>query len=199
MSWSAVIPVRSWGEGKTRLGTHELIRAFTQDVAAALADSPAITEIIVTSADPQVQMWAKSQGLTFIRDVDAELNAALLTASPQGSVAYFLADVPCLRPDDVSRLIATVTGPSFVADTAGTGTTCAFFPAGTARSVAFGERSRAAHRARGMHEMGEIELGSPAAARVRRDVDTRVDLWDAIRLGVGAHTQAMLATITSQK
>lgn len=193
VSWSAVVPVRSWGEGKTRLGTRTLIRAFTEDVVDALRHAPDINDVIVTSGDPQVGAWAQQQGVSFHVDDVHELNAALLSASPQGNVAYFLADVPCLRAVDVMQLLAHSDRPSFVSDTAGTGSTCAFFPAGTVRTPAFGPRSRAAHRALGLHELTEADLGQETASRVRRDVDTPVDLWDARRIGVGVHTHTMCA------
>jgi 2-phospho-L-lactate guanylyltransferase len=32
-------------------------------------------------------------------------------------------------------------------------------------------------------------------ASVRRDVDTEVDLWDALRLGVGPRTKAVVADL----
>jgi 2-phospho-L-lactate guanylyltransferase len=54
----------------------------------------------------------------------------------------------------------------------------------------FGGRSRAAHRAG-----GAVELNVPDTPSVHRDVDTAVDLWDALRLGVGPRTAAVVALI----
>jgi 2-phospho-L-lactate guanylyltransferase len=61
-------------------------------------------------------------------------------------------------------------------------------------SPAFGERSRARHV-----QLGYVDLGLDSSAearrllaRARRDVDTQVDLWDAMRIGVGAATSAVL-------
>ena len=39
---------------------------------------------------------------------------------------------------------------------------------------------------------GRVELTDPALVRLRSDVDTEVDLWNAVRLGVGTHTAAAL-------
>jgi 2-phospho-L-lactate guanylyltransferase len=57
-------------------------------------------------------------------------------------------------------------------------------------SPRFGGRSRAAHRA-----AGAVELMLEGIASVRRDVDTEVDLWDALRLGVGPRTKAVAAEL----
>ena len=75
----------------------------------------------------------------------------------------------------------------FVCDNAGTGTTALLSPAGQDCDPQFGRRSRAAHRFAGIHELLEVPLTT-----VRRDIDTAADLWDAQRLGLGAHSQAVL-------
>ena len=77
----------------------------------------------------------------------------------------------------------------FVPDAAGTGTTMLTAAAGTALDPRFGERSCAAHAA-----SGAVRLSPADAAGLRRDVDTEVDLWDALRLGVGPATAAVLGT-----
>ena len=58
----------------------------------------------------------------------------------------------------------------------------------------FGVGSRAAHV-----QAGYIDLALDVPANVRtllagarRDVDTPADLWDALRIGVGANTRAVL-------
>ena len=38
-----------------------------------------------------------------------------------------------------------------------------------------------------------VEITGPGLAGLRRDVDTEVDLWDAVRLGVGRHTAGLLS------
>ena len=77
-----------------------------------------------------------------------------------------------------------------MADAAGIGSTLLTARPGVELGPRFGERSRAAHRSSGAVELA----ASPGAlAGLRRDVDTEVDLWDAVRLGVGPATTDALA------
>lgn len=200
MSWSAVIPIRSWQSTKSRLGTAHLTEAFALDLLEALQHADNVTRIVVTSPHSDVRGWARAHGCESSDDDGRGLNEALIEAAPAGNVAFILADLPCLRAVEIDAVLPLITTPSFIADTSGTGSTSAFFPDGFAPLPLFGPRSRARHRAAGLVELdlerafasATTALEGPHAERWHRDVDTAVDLWDACRIGVGAHTAQAL-------
>jgi 2-phospho-L-lactate guanylyltransferase len=101
-------------------------------------------------------------------------------------------DLPALRSEDLEAAFAAGSGHArwFVADADGTGTTLLAASGGTLLFPAFGPGSRAAHT-----RSGAVDLMEPALLHLRRDVDTEEHLWEAMRLGVGRHTQAVLAEL----
>jgi 2-phospho-L-lactate guanylyltransferase len=107
------------------------------------------------------------------------------------------ADLPCIRGEDVERLISRsedelTTNPSgvFVADAAGVGTTAVVIGSHTPWRTHFGDRSRARHRGAGL-----IELTDSSLNRMRVDVDTVADVTHARVLGVGPATQTLLGAV----
>lgn len=173
VSITALVPFRP---GKSRL-THplrsELAQAFCDDVVAALHGCAQIGRVIV------------------VDDHGSGLNGDIAHAAQgiDGPVLVVLADQPALTSDainDVIQQAATLATQSMVADAHGIGTTMLFAPSADVLTPLFGQRSRAAHREHGVTELN-------AGPRARRDVDDDVDLWDAVRLGVGPHTAAVLA------
>lgn len=105
-------------------------------------------------------------------------------------------DLPCLTGEVIDFVFrfASIYERSFIADTQGVGTTMLMSHSIAGCTPAFGERSRAHHAKRGYVELGLSETAPERdrLARAHRDVDTQVDLWDAIRIGVGAATTAAL-------
>ncbi len=205
-SWSVVVPVKRPEIAKTRLADvagarrPELARAFAADTVAAALACPDVADVVVVTDDAQTAAEATAAGALVVADEPAAgLNAALRHGAevvhrrrPGGYVAALSADLPALRPDELATTLRVALGhpASFVGDAAGTGTTLyAVTPAGTFEPR-FGGRSRAAHRA-----AGAIELTVPDTPSVHRDVDTAVDLWDALRLGVGPRTAAVVALL----
>jgi 2-phospho-L-lactate guanylyltransferase len=102
------------------------------------------------------------------------------------------ADLPALRPDELGVALdhAEDHPAAFVPDAAGTGTTLLTARPGMPFQPAFGVGSRARHREAGGHELDLATIPS-----LRRDVDTEADLWEALRLGVGAGTSAVVAAL----
>jgi len=205
-SWSVVVPVKRPEIAKTRLADvagarrPELARAFAADTVAAALACPDVADVVVVTDDAQTAAEATAAGALVVADEPAAgLNAALRHGAevvrrrrPGGYVAALSADLPALRPDELATTLRVALGHpvSFVGDAAGTGTTLyAVTPAGTFEPR-FGGRSRAAHRAE-----GAAELTVPDTPSVHRDVDTAVDLWDALRLGVGPRTAAVVALL----
>lgn len=199
--WTAIVPIRSLTDGKTRLagypGASVLTEAFARDVITAAADCPQVGSIALVSPDPRVMGLAEACGCLGIPETESEgINDAITyarsTLPGDTRAAAILGDLPCLDGQSLSTVLVAAEEhvTSFVPDTTGTGTTiwCTSDPA--ARSH-FGHHSRAKHR---MAEAIELGVGqtSPAWARARRDVDTDIDLWDAGRLGLGPATSAIV-------
>jgi len=204
--WSVIVPVKRPEVAKTRLadlaGAHRaaLARAFAADTIAAALECPDVAEVIVVTDDSQTAHDATDHGAVVVADApDAGLNAALrhgaavaLQRRPRAPIAALSADLPALRANELADVLraASAHPVSFVGDVAGIGTTLYAVTDPAAFEPRFGGRSRAAHRASGAVEIDLVGIGS-----VRRDVDTAVDLWDAVRLGVGARTTEELAAL----
>ena len=200
-TWTAIIPIRSFTEGKTRLtipsaDTRAIIEAFADDVIHACSTCPEISRTVVVSPDPQVLALAQERGCEIFHEQGATgINGAIdsARANIEGPIIAVLGDTPCITGAILTMVLqqARDHSTSFVADASGVGSTmwCAQ-PTSTATSQ-FGHHSRAEHRAHGAVELG-AHNASPEWARARRDVDTDIDLWDAIRLGVGPATSALL-------
>ncbi len=206
MNWSIVIPVKRPEIAKTRLTEAvgelrpALARAFAADTVAAALASPAVELVVAVTDDATFGDEARGLGAVVIADApDAGLNAALRHGAeearalrPDLAVAALSADLPALRPDELAAALGAASEQrvSFVGDLAGLGTTLYGALPGEPFSPRFGGRSRAAHRA-----AGAVELTLDGIPSVRRDVDTEVDLWDALRLGVGPRTKAIAAEL----
>jgi 2-phospho-L-lactate guanylyltransferase len=206
MNWSIVIPVKRPEVAKTRLAEAvgelrpALARAFAADTVAAALTSPAVELVVAVTDDAPFAAEARQLGAVVIADApDAGLNAALRHGAEQArarrpdlAIAALSADLPALRPDELATALmaAEQHAVSFVGDLAGLGTTLYATLPGVPFAPRFGGRSRAAHRA-----AGAVELMLDGIPSLRRDVDTEVDLWDALRLGVGPRTKAVAAEI----
>lgn len=199
--WTAIIPVRSFADGKSRLqgvptDTAALTAAFLTDLINAGRTCPDIDEVIVVSPDPIVQRHASDLGARALPDgsttgINGAIEVAREQLPPGAPVAAILGDTPCLGADELTAVLTDAAhhSTSFVPDTAGTGSTIWCSSDATSRSH-FGHHSRAEHRLAGAVELGANRTDT-TWARARRDVDTAVDLWDAIRLGVGPATAAL--------
>lgn len=202
MPWSVVLPVKRTDVAKSRLVTvpppvrRRLALAFAADTLAAVLPCPDVVQAVVVTDDPDAAQQAGAVGALVVDDRPSNgLNPALafgavqaLQARPDAGVVLLSADLPALRTPELARVLAAAAAhPSaFVADASGLGTTLVAATRGQPTPL-FGRRSRARHRAAGL-----VEITLPDVASVRRDVDDAVDLWDAVRLGVGPATRAVL-------
>ena len=198
LPWSVVVPVKRPELAKTRLrtlaGPHraELAQAIAADTVAAALGAGQVGEVVAVTDDAETSAVLRGLGAVVVSDDPGEgLNPALRHGAtvagrrrPGAPVAALSADLPALRPDELDAALSAAREHAvcFVADLAGTGTT--LYTTGEVQQFApqFGPRSRAAHRAAGAVE---LDLQVPS---LRRDVDTPVDLWDALRLGTGPRT-----------
>lgn len=206
MRWTAVVPVKRLDAAKTRL--HQAGRAGPQHRALALALAvdtvsavlrcPAVGGVVVVTDDVRVEAALAAVGAVVIPDEPAAgLNPALAhgaaraaTLAPGDGVVTLSADLPALRPAELSEALRAAAGHerSFVPDAAGTGTTLLAALPGVPVAPRFGAASRQAHRL-----SGAVELRGDWPS-LRRDVDTPEDLAAAVRLGLGLATRELVAS-----
>ncbi|MGW1598374.1 2-phospho-L-lactate guanylyltransferase [Streptomyces sp. NPDC002343] len=205
MQWTLVIPLKPLARAKSRLadavGDGErpgLVLAFAQDTVGAALACAEVSDVAVVTDDELAGRELAALGARIVPDVPGGgLNAALAHGAavvrqnrPGAAVAALNADLPALRPAELSRVLAAATEfpRAFLPDTAGVGTTLLAAAGGRALRPAFGVDSRARHRA-----SGATELALTGVDSVRQDVDTGADLRTALVLGVGRHTAAVSA------
>jgi 2-phospho-L-lactate guanylyltransferase len=192
--FSLLVPVKDGGAAKTRLGgvdaaaRADLMAAFARDAITA-ASHAALAELYAVGDPVALAPLAEQLGVTVVPDEgDGDLNQALRRAAarvarPGRGVAVLLADLPCLRTEDLDQALDRA-GRAFVADASGTGTTVLMAPEGTDLDPHFGAGSAEAHAASGAVPVaGEL-------TSLRLDVDTTDDRERALRAGVGPHPAA---------
>jgi 2-phospho-L-lactate/phosphoenolpyruvate guanylyltransferase len=202
-AWTIIIPVKDIRVAKTRLSAPSqparaaLALAFALDAATAALASPVVQRVVVVTNDALAGPQLAELGAQVIADLaDAGQNAALLTGVAYArrhdagvAVAAMSGDLPALRSDDLSTALeAAASLPRwFVADAEGLGTTLLAARGDVALRPSFGPRSSQEHTL-----SGAAELSVDGLERLRRDVDTIEQLWQAVRLGVGTHTRRAL-------
>lgn len=198
-SYVAIVPIKPPARGKSRLDAlgadlrAELAAAFARDTIAAAASCRGIERVLVVTDDFRFADDARSMGCHVIPDgVSDDLNETLRLGAaeafrlwPMSIPVALLADLPCLRPQELAEVLAEADGHvAFVADEAGTGTTLYTAPYDVF-APEFGPGSAAAHLASGARRL-------TAGDSVRADVDEPGDLGRALTLGVGAETARAL-------
>lgn len=209
LRWTLVLPVQHADHGKTRLvpppGVRraDLARAMVSDALAAVVACPAVGHVVLVTADPVLGKTGTAIGADVVPDpgrglavaVDTGL-AAARQAQPAGTaLGVLLPDVPSLRPDDLAVALAVTAGYALalVPDLEGTGSVLLTAAAGGPLPHAFGEGSAARHAAAGA---AVLDLDLPG---LRRDVDTRAALDQAVATGVGPATRAVLDDVRRQR
>ncbi|MFI6867242.1 2-phospho-L-lactate guanylyltransferase [Nocardia sp. NPDC050406] len=204
----AVIAVKSLGLAKSRLADRlpphdrpHLVLAMLADTVVAATATPEVESVTVVTPDPRVSDLVHGLGARVIPEPTAPdhrtgLNSALAAAAravrdTHGPVELLAlqADLPALRPDELSGMLATAParGRSVVVDHEGTGTVALLVRDGSAPlNPLFGTDSARRHIAAGAVEL----LGDWPG--LRQDVDTADDLTRAVALGVGVNTRALL-------
>ncbi len=203
--WSVVVPVKRLDRAKTRLraslpdADHDaLVLAMAADTVSAALACPAVGRVVVVTDDEHAAPDLTALGAVCVPDMpDAGLNPALehgadeaVRLAPDWGVAVLGSDLPALRPSELAGALAAVTGRAFVPDAAGTGTTLLAAVPGVPLRPAYGPGSAAAHAASGAAEL------TGRWPSLRRDVDTRDDLDEAARIGLGPRTATHLRAAT---
>jgi 2-phospho-L-lactate guanylyltransferase len=201
--WRVILPLKPTGLAKTRLreatGTTarhaELVQAIQLDTLQAVLDADAPISGVHVIGRTAIFGDGVPGRVYLTPDPPDGLNAAIEHAAadirrgwPSAGVIVLVADLPALRPADVTAVLqaAAQHDRGVVLDAAGTGTTMLTARPGTELAPDYGEGSAARHR-RG----GAVELPAPLGART--DVDTAEDLRRCLQLGVGIHTARMVS------
>jgi 2-phospho-L-lactate guanylyltransferase len=194
ISWSLIVPVKGLTTAKSRLaaaaGEHReaLVLAMACDTVAAALACPLVGSVLAVTDDPLLAAELADLGADVAPDPGTGLNPALRYGASllSGPVGAMNADLPALRPAELSRVL-TISDPcAFVPDLDGTGTT--LYLSRGAFEPAFGADSRNRHLALGAREL-------TAGPGLRRDVDTLHDLRAARELGLGPCTQVIAEKI----
>jgi 2-phospho-L-lactate guanylyltransferase len=193
----------------------ELALALAADTVAAVAACPDVAHVMVITSDPVAGPLLTALGAVTVPDepwelaagpvslaagaigVQEALNAALRHGAaeaarrwPGAGLAALTADLPALRPGELSAALRTAASrpgrASFVPDAARVGTTLYAVPPGAEFRPLFGGASRARHAA-----SGATEIAGAGLAGLRRDVDTPDDLRAALTLGAGPRSTVL--------
>ncbi len=199
--WTIVVPVKPAAIGKSRLtgvsDREALARALALDTIAAAAATPRVSRVVVVTDDvelsalvaqwPAVDVVAEGD----VRGLDAAVALGAEEAGRGTARAALLGDVPALTPHDLDAALelAGRVERGLVPDAEGTGSTLVTARPNAVWVSAFGADSAARHRL-----LGCADLAVPRDSTLRRDVDTAVQLSQAVALGVGPRTAAVLAS-----
>src|SRR5688572_17782823 len=153
----AILPVKSFGRAKQRLGDAvsdkpALAAAMVADVLEALARVPELDGIIVVTAEAAAADAARAAGAQVVHDpVEAGQSAAAalgIAATNADRALLVPGDCPALDPGDVSALLAPArVTPTvvIVPDRHGQGTNALLLTPPDVMEPAFGEGSFARH------------------------------------------------------
>jgi 2-phospho-L-lactate guanylyltransferase len=191
MGTLAVLPVKSFGRAKQRLGAAvadrpELAAAMVGDVLDALAAVRSLDGVVVVSAERM-----ETVGIEWVHDpVEAGQSAAALrgvrAAVAQGAQRVLLVpgDCPALDPAEVDELLESAgAGVVIVPDRHGSGTNALLIDPPTVMTPAFGPGSFARHAALAHAAGATVRIGRLPSLEL--DVDTPGDL-EALRAALEA-------------
>lgn len=200
-----LIPLRSPGEGKTRLGPAlgmedraRIAAAMLADVVVAVRGAGQEPQVVASGAAAAAAAAALDCDVLLDR-IDDGLNAALHDATsrlaPHAQVLVLLADLPYLAAGDVAALLAT-SGPVVLAPNDDGGTSALLRRPYPVMPIAFGPASADAHRGLG-RQLGieVVEVDRPGLAT---DLDTTRDLAALRRDAVGTTLRRVLVHLDGQ-
>ena len=194
MRTAAILPVKSFGAAKQRLGSllgsgsrQALAQAMYQDVLASLRKVEAIEQIAVVASEPTVEFAADEQILLLEDDVhDGQSPAALIGirwAVEAGFERVLLVpgDTPLLAPAELEELLAGAEEAVVIMpDRHGTGTNGLLLTPPTAIEPSFGPDSLARHVAAA--EAAGVSHRVERVESLTFDVDTSDDLALVVQL-----------------
>lgn len=204
-AWRLVIPVKERSQAKSRLraphgvAREELAAAFALDTLAAVYDVVPADRVFVVTDDALLGRFVAGHRGVVVPDPGRGLNpaiaAGLAAATPDGLApeqvcapgAVLLGDLPALSPDELYAGLraCAVSESSVVPDQDGIGTVLLTHHDLRRIVPRFGTGSAARHAR-------VARVLTPDLPRLRTDVDTDIALAQAVSLGVGPRTAAVL-------
>lgn len=201
--WRLIVPVKGQLAAKSRLhppkgvARADLAHAFALDtITAVLACMPPAHLVVVTS-DELTAAFVRDRGSTVVADGGNGLNAAIWQGIEHvhsvlgpGPSAVLLGDIPTLRPQDLVVALSACAGHhrAFVPDASGEGTVLLSAQAVQDVNPRFGAHSAREHG----RDNTRLDLDLPA---LQTDVDDDEALRQAVDIGVGRHTAAVLNSV----
>lgn len=199
----AVVPIRSFDDGKRRLAPvledslrAALVEAMFLDVLDVLVGAPGLDGVLTVTRDPAARRRAEERGVEVLEERGHGLNPALtqaaehlMTRARRHELLVVPGDVPLATRDELDEILAVHTGApalTLVPDRQGEGTNALSCSPPTLVDFCFGVRSAEAHLRQGREQGARVvTLRLPGLAL---DVDTAVDLADL--RARGTHTRA---------
>jgi 2-phospho-L-lactate/phosphoenolpyruvate guanylyltransferase len=198
--WRLIVPVKGQLTAKSRLhpptgvARADLAHAFALDtITAAVAAVPPAHLLVVTS-DDLTAAFVREHGGIVVADHGKGLNPAITQGIDfvqhvlgPGPTAVLLADIPTLRPQDLTTalLVCAAHPRALVPDASGSGTVLLSSLSPDDLHPRFGPNSARAHSS----DCERLDLDLPA---LRTDVDDDEALRKAVAIGVGRHTAVVL-------
>jgi 2-phospho-L-lactate guanylyltransferase len=198
--WRLIVPVKGQLAAKTRLhppagvARADLAHAFALDTITAVVACIPPDHLIAVTSDELTATFVQDQGGTVVADSGEGLNRAVRQGIEYvqrvlgpGPTAVLLGDIPALRPKDLVDALAACSlhARALVPDASGTGTVLLSALSPQDLHPRFGVNSAREHG----RDCVRLELDLPA---LRTDVDDDDALRQALAIGVGRHTAAVL-------
>jgi len=186
MKTAAILPVKSFGRAKQRLGQTVpdrpgLAAAMVGDVLDALARVDGLAEVVVVTAEPAAADAARAAGAHVVHDPDEAGQSAAAARGVQAALArgagralLVPGDCPALDPAEVAALLAYAEPVVIVPDRHGQGTNALLLTPPGVMAPAFGPGSFARHAARARAVGAAIRVADVPSLGL--DVDTAEDL-----------------------
>lgn len=198
--WRLIVPVKGQLSAKTRLhppagvARADLAHAFALDTLTAVFSGMPPGRVVVVTSDELTATFVRERGGTVIPDPGHGLNPAIRTGVEHaqqvqalGPTAVLLGDIPTLRAKDLAAALAacSVHARAFVPDASGIGTVLLSALSPQDLHPRFGVESAREHG----RDCVRLNLDLPA---LRTDVDDDEALREALAIGVGTNTAAVL-------
>ena len=198
--WRLIVPVKGQLAAKSRLhppdgvARADLAHAFALDTITAVVACMPPAQLVVVTSDELTARFVRRLGGTVIADNGSGLNPAVRQGIGYvervlglGPTAVLLGDIPSLRPEDLMHALSACEMHlrALVPDASGTGTVLLSAMSPEDLHPRFGPNSAREHA----RDCVRLDLDLPA---LRTDVDDDQALRQAVEIGVGRHTAAVL-------
>lgn len=198
----AVVPIRSFADGKHRLAPvltddlrSDLVEAMFLDVLDLLVGAPGLDGLLVVTRDPAATARAAQRGVEVLEERSLGLNRASMQAAEHlrrtgtGGLLMVPGDVPLASRAELAEILAAHDGDpalTLVPDREGQGTNALACSPPDLVEFQFGVGSAGAHLRSGRRR--DARLRTLRLPGFGLDVDTEAEL--AVLLERGAHTRS---------